>query len=553
MTIARAGTAAPGWLHALAWVQGALIAVFAVLLLRGGDATPRGEPLDAAEVPASAAGGTVAAETVAWERPAPPAATAPPGQPPENLVPDGTVLYGRVRDPAGADITDGTVWFSRPGQPRPLLSLNLRPGNATFAIAGLAPGTVEYRTRVAGHRELRASIEIPAGTPRLRHDLVIEPTWVLAVKIVTPDGRLLHTALAEIVRERRRLAFVEVAAVATATAPDGDFSPTAGRDVAVGLGRWRGATGIAAQIGEGPPLPAGVSGVLEIDASREVWVSAVLRHRVLASAAVQPGQTEVALTVALEQVLQELGTIRGRVVDAATGAPVPRARVGFDDLQSGGMGEAAAADGRFELRDLRPGLLRMGIRSELHQANGDLVLLEPGQVLDLGDVPVAAVRNVRGRCEGARSGADQGRIAWTPLEPPWHPAVRQRGGGTTAVAGDGTFALRLTEGRYLIRAYGAGGAVVEVDTRVLGDEPLVLRLAPEAELRVAVQSAGEPWEMAVADAARRVLHRVSLRDGQRFPVALLPGDYRVELTGPGGAAKAHTVRLGPGGADLTVP
>jgi hypothetical protein len=181
-----------------------------------------------------------------------------------------------------------------------------------------------------------------------------------------------------------------------------------------------------------------------------------------------------------------------------------------------------------------------------------LVLLQPGQTLDLGDVPIAAARAIKGRCEGLTSKPEGFTITTMPLDPPAHPALRHDTGGAR-IAIDGSFTLYLNEGRHRVRASGAGGAVVDIDTKTLGDEPLVLRLAKEAPLRIEVHGDDDPPELALFDSQNREIWRRGLGRGWKFPLLLLPGDYRAELHDARGRVETRRITLGDAGADLRVP
>lgn len=543
------------WLPALAMLQGVAIAVLGWLAWEqrsepppaaaaAKDTTPTA---DAPSTPAAAALPNAAAADPA------PTASADAGTPAvEASAATGAVVHGRFVDDAGQPIANGFAWFYREGQDRePLATVQARKECGEFAIGGVAPGRLRFQTRVEGYRVCEGTFEVPAGVELVRQDLVLTATWLLQVKVLTPDGKPLATALGELAKTRPGLHKVEVAAVVSAEQPVGDFAPTPYREIDFGLARWRSATGIEARVRGGKQAPAGVAGTLEIDVKQPVWVSATLRHRVLTSAAVAPGQTEVVLTVDVPQVLRDLGTIRGRVVDAATGAPSPNARVDFGDLQSGSAGQPVDGEGRFRIENLRPGLLDVEIRAGEQSCEHDLVLLGPGQELDLGDVAVAPRRTIEGRCEGLRGKAEAGSVAWTRLDPVTHPALRHHT-ESTRLGKDGTFRLGLLPGRYLLRASGAGSAIVEIDTRTLPEGPLVLQLQPEGTLRFDVKSNGRNVEVAVSGNGRE-LYRRALRDGWKLPVALPLGDYRIDIVEPSGTVRSQQVQLTAAGFDLRVP
>lgn len=536
-------------LRALALAQGIAIAGLGVLVLqRSGEIAPAVAP-SAADADTARAPTAATATTTAAGRPAvADAATRAPGdEPAKAAASTGTVIYGRVTNGAGA-LVPAYVWFTRAGEAKAAANVHVDERSPCFAIAGLEPGELTFQSRATGYKEARGTIVIPPATPRLRHDIVLQEAWELSVKIVTPDGTPLSTALAAAAKDRPGLFQVEVAAIATATKPAGDFPLSGLREMAFGLGRWQSAR-YGSMRGE-KQKPKDVAGVIELDAKQPIWVSAVMRHRVLTSIAVEAGQPEAVLTVALEQILKDLGTIRGRVVDA-TGKPLAKVRVGFGDQQSGGGGKPVGDDGRFEGTNLRPGLLTLEVYGE-QVSMRPLVLLQPGQTLDLGDVPVPALRTIKGRCEGLTSKPESFSITTMPLDPPVHPALRHDS-AYAQVAADGSFTLYLTEGRHRVRASGAGGAVVEIDTRALGDETLVLRLAKEVPLRLEVHGDDEPPELALFDASNREVWRRALGHGWKFPLLLLPGDYRIELTDARGKVETRRITLGEAGADLRVP
>jgi hypothetical protein len=542
-------------LRSLAFVFGAGIATFGALLLSGRD-DPALLPVpdDAAAASPPAAGAPAHDATAHAPAVAPSASPAPeaPTSASGNETPSrGTVLYGRVTDAAGAAIPEGFLGFTRAGGSAQLASVSLSPRDTTFAIAGIAPGEATYRSRAAGFRELEGKIVIPEGTPSLRHDIVLQPSWLLSVKILTPEGTPLHEALRTLAgKERPNLHRVEVGAVVSTERPDGDFAVTGLREITAGIGRWRAAHGFEAMRSE-KQAPKDVAGVIEIDEPQPLWVSAVMRHRVLASVAVEPGQREVTLTLATDAVLKDLGTIRGRLVDAATRAPITsKPRVGFGDQQSGGGGRPIGDDGRFEGTDLRPGLLQIEVLGKDAHMN-QMVRLEPGQVLDLGDVPVAARRTIQGRCEGMASGGRLG-MSTMALDPPAHPAFRHDR-GHVQVASDGSFTMYVTEGRHRVRASGAGGAVIDIDTKAVGEQPLVVHLAKEANVRLDVQTKGAPMELALFDGSGREVYRRDLQHGWKFALPFLPGTYRVELKDGHGKVTTRSLTLGEGGADLRVP
>lgn len=468
----------------------------------------------------------------------------------EETLPDGTIWFGRLLGVGGTPITDSMA--------RIMLYLNevqiadARPQrNGHFSFAGLPAGTYRVRATAKDHIDLEEGLEIGEGPARLEHDLVLHQAWKLAVKILTPDGQPLHSVIAARFTEPPQLRFAQVDAIATAWQPTSDFPPTASRELNYGLGVWRSSTSWEAQM-RGNVLGSQFAGAFELEAREPLWISAVLRHRILATERVEPGAPELTLTVPIETLWQNLCTLRLRVVDAATRAPVSDARVAISDRSSGNSGRLVDADGRIELRDLVPGLMELRVSSMgAGMAPVDLQL-EPGAVLDLGDIAIEAPRLVKGRCRPLPADRHDIYIIALCLDPTPHPALI-RTSDRVRTAADGTFTLQLLEGRYLVRAFNGGGAVREIDTRAQGEQELVLELEPEAQFRIQGTSRDELYQLRIEDAAGHRIMRAWIPANARYPVACLPGTYRVEIVDRHGKIIAREIALGPEGYDLRVP
>jgi hypothetical protein len=223
---------------------------------------------------------------------------------------------------------------------------------------------------------------------------------------------------------------------------------------------------------------------------------------------------------------QRLGRIEGRVVDSATGAPVPRALVAVTFI--GAYGTAAAVDsarapagelgdfriynlppGRYSLRAMPPGGPAPGgaaREAALPTSYGKAVDLSPGQTLS--GITIALRRGPVYRVEGKVTGVSPGfstsdltlmltpRDARGPSEMAAVLAMAERVGGARGVGADGSFALGnvepgfyfLTAMRMLRRTDGFGRVPVDV---VRGDvSGVVVPLGGTLELSGAVRVEG---------------------------------------------------------------
>lgn len=173
-------------------------------------------------------------------------------------------------------------------------------------------------------------------------------------------------------------------------------------------------------------------------------------YTVRAEAAEGAAEVEVALAAgeaqrSVELVLQPRVTVRGRVVDLETGAPLPGLTVEFG--LGGFAGRAAErgnvtdAQGRFELRDVPTGAVRVSVRPanyDLDSAYGWASLVQ--MVEGTGTVELPPVELVRRRVAGADRGGDLGFAVEQPA-PGEDPRARRiavaavRAGGPAAQAG----------------------------------------------------------------------------------------------------------------------
>jgi hypothetical protein len=296
-------------------------------------------------------------------------------------------------------------------------------------------------------------------------------------------------------------------------------------------------------------LPKRYAGHLELPEDVPLHVSAVLRTAVLATERVQAGQPEVKLVVPLDTVLASLCSVRLRIVDGTTGEPIPGARVGLSDAQRSGGGQPVDAEGRIEMVHQRPGLLNLDVTAKQRAAASWNVELAPGVAVDLGDVPLLPPVDLKLELAGCEVGTEIS-LSLRTLERPPHPALRPRlvHYGNPR---DGRFSAPVAPGRYLLRAAGGGRvAVLAIDTRALNMEPLVVRLQPDAKLRLVPPGAGRAVEVTILDHSGRSMWHRWINAAQPFEVSLPPGHYAAEIVTPEGRKHRHAIALPPAGAEL---
>jgi hypothetical protein len=117
------------------------------------------------------------------------------------------------------------------------------------------------------------------------------------------------------------------------------------------------------------------------------------------------GETQVQLSpgasAEADITLRALAGVRGRVVDAATQAPIAEAVIFVEGAARGGGNDETGTDGRFVQEGLMPGERTVRVMASNRRYGTRKVTLVEGQVLDVGDIPVST--------PGAPPGGSAGR------------------------------------------------------------------------------------------------------------------------------------------------
>ena len=546
MTESRGGRA----LVAVAVVEGVLIALLGLALMLGGEAsqaTPNAPDLPADD-PSHPSADPISSETFSEDdRDDPVRPEEVDIAPASKMAATHTVLLGRLVDQSGVPPSQGHISVTPAAGTSSVATTYLRNGRSTYAIPGLEPGRYRIRVTATGYRELQEELEIPKGVDRLRHDLVLSKTWQLRVLIATPEGQPLHEAIRKLDGDQVALRRTFPYAVATIGAPPSPLPPTDRRRSPIGFGRWLSTMDVV--MGNATALPKRYAGYLELPEDRPLTISAVMRTAVLASAEVEAAQPEVTLTVPLDRLLSSLCTVRMQIVDGETGEPVTKATVSLSDAQSSSSGQPVDAEGRIELTHQLPGLLNVDVSAPGRIIPRLNVELRPGDVVDLGALPVYDIVRVKGRVEGMPPGERKPSVTALSLDASLHPALRARS-HRGQVEPDGTFALRIPSGRYHLRVSRRGAAELEFSTRDLRDEPLVVSVQPEAVLHLLPPPQDRRLQLTVIDARERQVWRRWLTWTGPVDVPFLPGAYTLEITDLDGKIERRRVQLGVGKTEL---
>jgi hypothetical protein len=484
---------------------------------------------------------TVAAPTAAASGAS--ASTAPvPDAPPRTTVagaprfdpvdPLGVVLTGTVRWRDGSAVVPAWVMAER-GDVRRTAATE---PDGSYAVTGLAPG--EWVVTFAAPDAVDASRPFAANDDAVQGlDAVLDRAHVVRVLARTPDG---GDALAAV---RTRFGpGAHMTAVARREALPRELAP--GEDGMVGGdGRWLPAS---------PPRD-GVLGSVALPTPPPTNVALLLRHVVLAQQPVHAGQREVAFVVDPEAIAALAVSLRVRVLDAATGAPLPKARV---SLSPGGAGGSNVdAEGRAAFDGLLPGGLRCQISAPEHELFESFVRPATGQALDLGDVRLGAAVPLRGRVVDEHGAPAAAALAWVDLK--WRTAPAPFAGNRTSRCdANGTFELRSSgHGPVAVTATTSDGRIACGVFDNPSTAPVELRLARACTLRLL--HGGDPargFVVTVLDAGGRALGAWEAwpRRGGR-EVQLPPGGHRYEVHDERGRlVQSGSVVLGPAAATIEV-
>ncbi len=461
-------------------------------------------------------------------------------------APLGTLVHGSVRVEGDAALPDYTnVSLLRNASTKPLFSTNMRREVSTFAWPDLAAGDYELRARAQGTRDYSQTFTIPAGAPELRIDVVLEPSWLVKVLLLAPDGKPWHETLATLRNDKPSFARMGLDEAVQVIALWHEFPrelPTSDlRSTPLTVAQWRSSRGFEARRGGGE-LPARYAGVLEMPERRAAHVAAVFKEVVLATAPLPVGQEELTFTIDPAIVVGRMATLRVHIVDR-DGKPLAAAKVGINDSQSWRQPTAVDAEGRLELTELLPGEFRLSVACEGYAAPSCSIVLLPGAVTDLGTLVLLPQRSVRIEVQDAPEG-DALRGSLLPLGAMPHASLQPDAMRLGLQAGVTT--VQVADGRYRLVLSGAGGARVEFDTRTLGDQPLVVKLQPEGAIDFDPSGFDGPTRVVLraADGVAVLDRWVTWRT--RWQQKVLPGTYTVSVLPLVGPAREQQLVVGGG-------
>lgn len=451
------------------------------------------------------------------------------------------VLEGTVAGPDGIALT-AKVELVHPvtGGARAVTSA------AGYRIAGVEPGTWWLRVTHDAYRTQTASIELLPGPNRA--DVVLERPPAIEVHLVTSHGEPLASAL-DASPQRSWRPYVFATLEPTGTRPLMD----SGGDH-LGLGRFEDGQRLLmlrdrpgwTPGGRDPSQPPSWVGTLRVPVDPPFHVAASIGFDVLDVARVEPGTTEVTLTVDVEDVRAAWASLRLRLVSAETGDPLTKALVRIDSWTTSKKLEPGEPEGTYRVEEALAGAYRLTVEAVGYVGIGRDLVLTKDEQLDLGTLELERCATRACRVIDPSGGGVAANVEVLPGVP------RIAFLRVLETAPDGRFALPIAHAdgmRLRVRPFGHPAFEARLASRVVRvdpdgtDEVLVqlarcstLVLRPPEETRTG-------WRWEVVDEAGELCASGESFDALPVSVELPVGRYEVVVVDAAGLERRRAVQV----------
>ena len=468
-----------------------------------------------------------------------------------------TLVFGSLLDASHSRVGDG-----RPAGVRFVDRLGRRRSSdagkeGTYELRALDFGTYWVTASADGYRSIGETIELRPDRPSIQKDFTLQKSEALRVRLTTPDGRNLLDVLRETGAPRGACLLIPIA---TREFPGERFDEVTGSlNDRFGVGRFRNRDARDAEDS------LDCMGTLLLDCDLPVCVSLVHYQRVLQTKRVSGSQDEVTFVVAPADLIHELATIRVQVLDAATGLPIPRARVSLAGGTYSDPGVATDPTGIATIARREPGEFDLRIAANGYEVFRKSIDARPGELTDLGTVALEQEVTVEGRVLDLEDHPRSASFSLGVLDPVDH-AIHWCRQEECRSSGDGSLEIRgLGRKEYVVRtsnhdalderewkgvAWVSG--IVLIDTRAGPISGLEIRLRPASRLVlhagaavVVAGVAGDEMRFRVVDESGRELVAGLFHGSEPRPLALPAGNYVVSLLDARGAVRSdRPVTLG---------
>jgi hypothetical protein len=270
--------------------------------------------------------------------------------------------------------------------------------NGSYQFDRLAPGSYFLQVVPAHTRPAHRTITLKPDEDEHVENFLVEDTWLLGFRVVTPNGQELLKELEASEPDSEIWPWLTVAA--TIDSP-GDRLPEVDWDQA-----WSGMEGLPIC---GTSLVADQDKKIEIFAEPPIYVSVAMRDLVLATTKVVGRVESVELVVDPAKLRTMLGGLTLIVLDGETGAPAMDASVHLRTSESSDPAIHPDDTGHVKFDGRVPGRYELEVAMA---ARGDLLVdaeVAAGHVTDLGTVRLGPEVRIRGRCIDEK-GAEQSDV-----------------------------------------------------------------------------------------------------------------------------------------------
>lgn len=458
--------------------------------------------------------------------------------PVEALLLKESVLTGTVRDAKGAPLAGAKVRVAVPpkdaasGMMANMLGGTFRSGLADaegrFEVHGLAEGTRKVRVEAAKHLTFEDEVELPAQST-VKRDFALNEGYRISGTVAGPDGKPFAGAKVYVTGKPAGGSAGAIAAMFGGSGRSKNAAAESGAD-----GTWS-----ADGLPEGP---------YEVTAKAEGFLDAEAKD-------IEPARTDVALA------LRAAATIRGRVLDASDGLPIPgasvqrkakdasKARGGRNNPFAAMMGSRGAsvttdAEGAFEIKSIEPGGydLTASLRGYADSA-AVTVNCAAGETTDGIEILLPAGVDVAGRVIEKATGAGvPGAVVWSVRADAGLGGFTATDftGGTPQAPASAISATSDADGRFVLEGLSPGKITLEV--RVADHAPATAPgvTAPSTDVVVSVTGGGfvagrvTGADGASVGGATVMMMRGMMGQGARQAKTDADGEYRFERL-PAGA------------------
>lgn len=421
------------------------------------------------------------------------------------------LLYGFVRPVVGSDKLALPVHLKLTDQLGEVRETDAGADGA-YSFEGLSTGRHWLFAQATSGGKARTTVDLNAASAERRLDIQLTPELDILVSVVDSAGNPIPK--------------LPLIAVATLEAPGEWLDEISGSsNNRFGFGDWK-----AEAHTEEFDVPE-VIGRIRLVMPPPLFVSLLQQQRVVATQRVAAEQRSVRFVLDPANSLLGKSTLRFRLIDAESRAPLPE--IHFRLLSSTYWG-MTGLDGSFS-GTAWPGWTSLRIFSAKYGSPELSRRVEAGVDTDFGDIPLSSACSISGQVVDGGGTGKPGIVFYADAasllrSAPGSPSI------AVGVAKDGSFRIDgLSRNRYRLRfvpeeTYAFGSSVVEVDLQAGSVENVKIKV--ERGTPLVVSATDERWPLVhfdVIDAKGVTMFTSQLFGPEPQKIPLAPGQYEMEV------------------------